>query len=284
MRYREIHPVKYLARFVECFWTLEGEVNGEAAQPERILPDGCIELILNFGASVREVKANGEEQHQPLTVLVGQMTRPVMIAPSGVVQLLGIRFQPGGTFPFLRLPMHELTNQVVELKALSAEFERDLLGCAKKESELLSKVASIQNLLGERVRGCKHESWLTSLAAQIVQRGGQISIDRLAADAGVSGRQMERRFLCEVGLSPKQLCRILRFQQIFRALNHDEATWATVAVDCGYYDQAHLIRDFRQFAGLTPAALLQHSSALTEYFTRKRRTSHLSNTALAGYL
>jgi AraC-like DNA-binding protein len=159
-----------------------------------------------------------------------------------------------------------------------------LLGCAEKESQLVSKVASIQKLLAERVRDCKHESWLTSLTAKIVQRGGQISIDRLVADAGISNRQLERRFLCEVGLSPKQLCRILRFQQIFRALNGNDATWAAVALDCGYYDQAHLIRDFRQFSGVTPAALLQHSSALTEYFTRKKRTSHLSNTALAGYL
>jgi len=80
MLYREIQPSPALAPFVECYWTLENDGSMTAAQPERLLPDGCVELILNFGARFREHKADGEEERQPQHLLVGQMTRPILIA------------------------------------------------------------------------------------------------------------------------------------------------------------------------------------------------------------
>ena len=101
---------------------------------------------------------------------------------------------------------------------------------------------------------------------------------QLATDAGISSRQLERRFLREIGVGPKLLGRILRFQQVFRAVERLDARWASIAVDCGYYDQAHLIRDFNQFAGQTPSVLLAEKSSLTNAFTRKARASHFSNT------
>ena len=98
MLYREFQPTPALAHFVECFWTLEDET--PAVQPERLLPDGCVELILNFGECFQEHKDDGRKERQPRHLLVGQMTQPVLIAPTGSVRLLAIRFHPGGTFPF----------------------------------------------------------------------------------------------------------------------------------------------------------------------------------------
>ena len=277
MLYREIQPTAALARFVECFWSLENDAGAAATQPERLLPDGCVELILNFGERFREHQDDGKSERQPQHLLVGQMTRPILITPTGSVQLLGIRFHPGGTLPFFRIPMQELTNRVTDLEALSSEFQNDLIRCAEETSSLL-KVAAVEKLLVERVRSCKHDSRLVSLVTKLVQNGGQVSVDQLATDAGVSSRQLERRFLLEVGIGPKLLSRILRFQQIFRAVDRHDEGWAAVAADCGYYDQAHLIRDFREFARQTPALLFENSSALTEAFTRKNRMSHFSNT------
>jgi len=83
----------------------------------------------------------------------------------------------------------------------------------------------------------------------------------------------------EVGLGPKLLCRILRFQQVFRAVERADKNWARIAADCGYHDQSHLIRDFRQFAGQTPSVLFEHFTPFAEFFTRKRRASDFYNTA-----
>jgi transcriptional regulator GlxA family with amidase domain len=117
------------------------------------------------------------------------------------------------------------------------------------------------------------------LAARIVDSGGLVAVDRLASDAGISSRQLERRFLREVGLGPKMLGRIIRFQQVFRAVEQCNSAWAEVAIECGYYDQAHLIRDFNQFARQTPAVLFSNQSAFTEWFTRKSRKSDFYNTS-----
>ena len=277
MFYREIQPKRALARFVECFWTLENDGCTTTAQPERLLPDGCVELILNFGERFREYKDNDREERQPQHLLVGQMTQPILIAPSGSVQLLGIRFHPGGTLPFFRIPMQEFTNLVTDLEAVASDFQHDLVRAVEGSSSLL-KVAAVEKVLVERARSRKHDSRLMSLVAKIVQNGGRVSVDQLARDAGVSGRQLERRFLSEVGIGPKLLCRILRFQEVFAAVDREEESWAAVAADCGYYDQAHLIRDFREFARQTPALLFENASVLTESFTRKHRMSHFSNT------
>ncbi len=289
MRYREFKPGAQLAPFVECFWTLDSYASGEtvltkpseAVEPERILPDGCVELILNFGSQFHEQRDDGQAEAQPMHFLVGQMTRPMLISPNGHVELVGIRFHPGGTLPFFRVDMQEVTDRVVELGALSRDLERQFVSRmdqVRSLSSLSLKIAMLEEVLAGLLLQPKNDQRLLQLAAKIVARGGQLTVAELAHDAGISSRQLERRFLSGVGIGPKLLCRILRFQQVFRAVERNDSGWAAVATDCGYYDQAHLIRDFQQFARQTPAVLFAQPNGLTHAFTRKDRTSDFSNT------
>ena len=120
MRYREVKPTPPLHSFVECFWSLEGDGFIDGSPPERILPDGCVELILNFGDRFLQ-HVGGEKRRQPRNFIVGQMTGPILISASGAVALLGIRFQPGGTRPFIELPANEITDRVVEIDGFSVD-------------------------------------------------------------------------------------------------------------------------------------------------------------------
>lgn len=275
MRYREIIPQPPLNRYVECFWTLEGA--STLAQPERILPDGCIELILNFGAQFSQ-HCDDTQKLQPRNFLVGQMTGPIMITPSGPVQLIGIRFHPGGTLPFVRMPLHEVTDQVVELGSFSSALERDLLRVAERPNLLSQKIRAIEEFLTTSLTNSRHDSWSMTIAARIIESRGLVAVEELATDAGISSRQLERRFLSDIGVGPKLLVRIIRFQQVFRAVEQSNNAWAEIALACGYYDQAHLIRDFNQFAQQTPAVLFSNQSVLTASFTRKSRKSDFYNT------
>lgn len=277
MQYREIKPAPVLSDYIECFWRLEAEA-APSVVPQRLLPDGCVELILNLGARFREFDAAGQSVLQPACLVVGQMTSPVLVAPTGAVKLLGIRFAPGGTLPFLPVAPGELTDRVTPLDAITTALERELNEALETADEWRARLASLEAALIRRLYAADWRSSLQPGLAQLIKNGGQISVTQLAADCGLSHRQLERRFMREVGLGPKLLSRILRFQQVFRAVESESADWADVAVACGYYDQAHLIRDFRQFAGQTPAVLFDDFSQLTEFFTRKRRTSHFSNT------
>ena len=278
MRYREVQPNNHLARFIECFWILDGEQPPIDSAPERILPDGCVEIILNLAAPFSAIDHDGRRTIQPQHFLVGQMTQPILIAPTGTVRLIGIRFHPGGTVPFIRLPMSETINRVVDLRAVASAFEHELLRAIDGEAELLERIAYLELALTRRLRQNKKEPRLLDLAANVVKAAGHVSLDDLAAQAAMSPRQLRRTFLQEVGIGPKLLCRLLRFQQVFAAVNRAENEWAEVAIDCGYYDQAHLIKDFRQFAAETPAALLHTPGNLTEAFLRKNRPSVFSNT------
>lgn len=280
MRYREYQPAPLLSKHVECVWTLEGAGRRESATPERILPDGCFELILNFGAPFREHKEAGRSELQPSRFVVGQMTRPALISPTGPVQLLGIRFAPGGALPFFPIPPGELTNRIAPLEDVAVALDRELSAHVYESRELAETIRIVESLLIRRMNAKEERgASLRKAISEIVRSGGQTSVDRLAKDLGVSGRQLERRFMGEVGLGPKLLCRILRFQQVFRAVERADKNWARVAADCGYHDQAHLIRDFRQFAGQTPSVLFEHFTPFAEYFTRKRRTSDFYNTS-----
>jgi AraC-like DNA-binding protein len=277
MRYQEYYPHAPLNRFVECFWTLEGSEN-IPFEPERVLPDGCAEIILNFGD--RFVQHQGDKRKiQPLHFLVGQITSPMLISPTGRVELIGIRFHPGGTAPFFRVPLSELTNRYVELEVLSKPLAKRVAEKVESLLTLQQKIDALEAILTHSIDLKRLDNSVLFLANNIVSSGGVISVDDLATSAGLSNRQLERRFLRSVGVSPKVLCRILRFQQVFRVVETDPA-WATLAVGCGYYDQAHLIRDFRQFADQTPAALFDSQSALSEAFTRKNRVSDFSNTRI----
>ena len=279
MHYSEVRPNDYLAPFIECFWMLEGAHAALTdAVPEKILPDGCAEIILNFAARFRAIDQNGLSEIQPSQFLVGQMTKPIFIVPTGDVRLIGIRFQPGGTFPFIDMPMGDAIDSVNELGAISSRLARELLTATDRESSMDVKIAALQSALANRLGKSKKEPRLLGLAASIVQSAGLVSVDELAAQAAMSSRQLRRRFLQEVGIGPKLLCRLLRFQRVFAAVDREDKEWAGVAFECGYYDQAHLIKDFRQFANQTPATLLDNSSNLTEAFLRKNRASVFSNT------
>lgn len=285
MRYQEFPVAPPLANHVECIWLLEGDdaqpiaAPAAAATAERLLPDGCFELILNFGALFQEHSETGGCELQPRRFVVGQMTQPVLVSPTGKVQLMGIRFAPGGALPFFSVSPADLTNRIVPLAAAAALLDRELSQRPYDARTLLEKLHWIQTALLHRLHARREKgASLHRAVAHIVRNGGQISVDELAGDLGISGRQLERRFLHEVGLGPKLLCRILRFQQVFRAVERADLNWASIAAECGYHDQAHLIRDFRQFAGQTPTVLFDPLPRFTEVFTRKQRMSDFYNT------
>jgi AraC-like DNA-binding protein len=282
MRYREIKPKPPLSQFIECFWTLEGQAAAEGGA-DPILPDGCAEMVLNFSERFRRQDETGRQDLQPSRLLVGQITEPMRVAPTGRVEVIGIRFNPGGTRPFFRFPIQELTNRYSSLDDFDRGLDREVETRLGEVPELDGKLRALESLLARRVDdGRDPDPRVSGAVDRILSRNGLVSVDDLARDADLSARQFERVFSREVGVGPKLLCRILRFQQVFRAADFSAGNWAAVAADCGYYDQSHLIRDFQQFAASTPAALVNQPGRLTEFFIRRNRPSLFSNTALLG--
>lgn len=281
MKYREIPPPPALAQFVECYWMLQS--NGSAANlpPQRILPDGCVEMIVNFAEPFAERTANGFAR-QPLSFVAGQMEKPLEIVPTGRVHILGIRFHPSGARRILGIPMRELSGKIAPLEALHRELAAAVRSaCTAGDSR--ERLRIIERALVKRAsEGRDADSVVWGALKRLLESDGCVSVEELTAAAGISRRQLERKFHDWVGLTPKTLGRILRFQRVFKALESGAANWAEIAAECGYYDQSHLIRDFRQFAGECPSALNVPQDSLTEYFMRKNRMTQFSKTTPRG--
>ncbi|HVT42757.1 MAG TPA: helix-turn-helix domain-containing protein [Thermoanaerobaculia bacterium] len=256
--YAVINPDRDLSPWIRCFWSLRDEGNVSSV-PERILPDGCSELIFHFAEPYREV-CHGEPVRQPASLLVAAVDRPIWIIPAARSEVFAVRFQPGAVSQFFAPAsiaevtggVHPARDVLPFLAALQERFapigdaERAALMSARLRAELARRLVSRADPLLVALRSSH----------------GTVSIESLAADAGISLRQAERRIRSLAGVGPKRLARVLRFHAAVESLLHAPET----ALLEGYFDQSHWIRDFREFAETTPAAFLREQIALNSLF------------------
>lgn len=279
MRYQELLPSPGLRPVVRCFWHLaaEGATGGVV---ERIVPDGCAEIVLNRAERFVRVEREGAARRQAEVLLVGQLRRAIRIAPTGVVDVLGIRFEPGGLHELCGLPMHELVDRDLCLGQVHARLcER--LARASAEPGLARRVAAVEALLARTLAAREHRRGangaLVERAVRLVERGASQS-ETLARALGIQRRALERMFHSQVGLAPKLFVRIRRLQGVLGALDGRRPAhgWAELAAAHGYTDQSHLIRDFRLLADTTPERYLAERTPMASLLEGAER-SHPSN-------
>ena len=221
--YVEIQPSEVLRPWVECFWRVTGAV-GE----QRILPDGCADLVFD--------RANGE------AIVVGTMTKPLLFTSRPESELLGVRFLPGRAAAFLRIPLAEITDARVPLADVWKGWNRDDLDVATLETELRRRLVLDRDLRVDQAIAC------------LIETGGAARVSNVAREAGLTRQHLARQFLFHVGVSPKVFARVVRFRRVLdTAQKSREVDWADLAAEHGYYDQSHLIGEFRELAGTTPS-------------------------------
>jgi AraC-like DNA-binding protein len=262
MQYREIKPGPSVGRFVKCYWILEDHCPAPVVQT--IVPDGRSELIINLAHPFQH-EIEGQWHAQPDIFFVGQITGPFLVRPQGPSTTIGVRFRPEGAGHLFGVPMSELTDAVMPLSDISRTLH-DLLDHLQELPSLAQHIVAIEEVLGALADRRVEDQLISAAVKTLEQANGSIGIRHLSDSFGLSSRQFERRFRTAVGIPPKLFCRMQRFQQVFQTINRADANWVDVAVICGYYDQAHLIRDFREFSGTTPTALTAAEFDLTRHF------------------
>jgi AraC-like DNA-binding protein len=254
MNYREHAPHPALAAFVECFWSAADPGGASAGAAETILPDGCPEWIFHFGAPYRSLEPDGSARLQGGSFLVGTLTHPLALAPTGPVHTMGVRFRPGGASAFLSEPLSELTDAAAPTVDLFGNGGRRVEDDARNAPDDASRRAVLERFLLSRLASRRPGRRDLDLAvAWILAGGGAVSIGAVAERLGKSRRQLERAFARGVGVSPKTLARIVRFQNLLRRSTRPGGAWSDLAAECGFADQAHLIREFREFSRATPS-------------------------------
>ncbi len=267
MQYFETLPSLALRPFIKRFWSLEQTAADALNSREPVLPDGCFEIVFNLSDRFWRFDSQERFDLQPQTLVAGQMTRRIVIGPSGNVKLFGIRFQPVGAHGFFGFPMCDLTDRIESLDSLMRVGGDEIEEKLWNASSFRERISIIESLMPQR--NCDgSDVKLDKAVDAVAAHRGRVSVSRLAASLGWSERKLERDFKTFVGVSPKTFARINRFSGVVRAL---ETTGPSKLLDhaheFGYYDQSHMINEFRGFAGESPTAFYDRSHRLSELFT-----------------
>ena len=236
--YREFRPPSRLVTSVECFWTSYAETDG----PHRVYPDGCMDLMYT------------REGGRSWLEVIGAMTEYVDAGATKGTEIFAIRFRPGGMG--LPLEASELRDTAVEWQAIHPHDAR-LLKTRLDDATTVSERIAIYSA----VLPAPETDSVRRAIAELERMRGMADLNWLARQANVSERQFRRLCVARAGLAPKQLARILRFRNSLRKLRGAKrGDLAALALDCGYYDQAHFIHEFHLFTGESPVRFLQSSS------------------------
>lgn len=270
MNYKTYSPIEDLTSYVKCFWTLDS--NGELiTEKQRIVPDGCMEMIFHYGSPYKQHLTNGKVIFQPTCFVFGQITSSLEIEPTADTGIFAVRFYPDGFAPFSPFAISQMANRATPLKELYEEqgikLERDILKASTTEERI--KICEVF-LLDRLVNPESINRIVKSSVEMILNLNGQLSVDELSGKIDVNRRQLERKFSSVIGLSPKKLSKIIRLQATLRMLvNQNFTSLTSIAYEGNYYDQAHFIKDFKdfkEFTGLSPKKFYANNLKMSALF------------------
>ena len=261
MPYQIQAPPEALAPFVEYFWSLQ---DAPAQAKGSVLPSGTLGLVVNLDEE--EIRIYDPDSVQGCrrfsgAVVSGAYGRPFITEAREHASAVGVHFRPGGAWPFFGLPLGELADGHADLEALwgrSASELRDRLCTAEAPAD---RFRILEAAFARRLDHARAGHAAVAIAIRELERE-KTSVGAVAEHVGLSRRRLIEVFTAQVGVTPKKFCRVRRFQRVLAATRRvDVPIWTRVALACGYFDQPHLIRDFVEFSGLSPAAFAQLRSA-----------------------
>ncbi|MBN9379132.1 MAG: AraC family transcriptional regulator [Chitinophagaceae bacterium] len=237
MQYITTPPHPALTPYIDAYWSVNGAGHGTVTN--RILPDGCVDIIFNVGEDDQVMKSGK-------AYLVGTMTRTIESMVNPDTHLVGVRFKPAAFSVFYKFSsLHEITDRAIECEKGLAPA----LACMKAPTEGWNK------FFLEKVSEPGHA--LFPILEDIQRRHGQVRVEELTRRHFVTARQLERSFKYYTGISPKEFINQARFRHALQAIRHRQPgkDLADIAFACGYYDQAHLSNEIRRYSGTMPSQL-----------------------------
>jgi len=246
-----------LADIVTSMWFGEGRT---AYQRDRILPSGQSQLLINLGPPQYRVEPGPPEVRVPFVDVwySGLHQGPIDTeAPHGNA-LLGVAFSAHGTFPWLGERMDGLSDRIIALADALGDgalrLRERLLNTASLEARFLGVERWLLARLKPRAIIHPAVRWAVD---KLAASGGRVPIEELAIQTGFTRKHLGNLFQQQVGLSPKALARVHRFRGALQLLDraNGQVPWAELAEQCGFYDQSHLINEFRRFTGFSPLEL-----------------------------
>lgn len=277
VNYYEFQPSAVLQPFVDCYWIKTFETDQfDETSTQSCLPLGTMELIFCVNNGSCHVMIDEKWEKLPSAYVVGLYRNTVIWSATGNTIKFGIRLKPESLLRLFKIPAASLFNTFTDLEVFFGKeiyrFADQILGTT--DPSTLIQIA--ETFLGKQLRNLKTERNYAFEASQIIRQAkGTLSIESLSEHVYISKRQLERSFKDQFGTSPKTYMRIIRFRNAYQQMQQisdSSPNWMEIIHKHGYADQAHFIRDFKEFTGDVPTSMLQKG----HYYYQLNQHSQLS--------
>jgi AraC-like DNA-binding protein len=253
MKYHEFQLSSPLADHIQSIWGMESESDEDIYPRSLIMPDGIVETIFHYERPFYTWQ-DDEQFIQPENFAISMMRKFVEIGSSGKTGFIAVRFYPWGAYHFFNEPVQNFLDQTIDASGLWGSDSKIIMEKIKKQGTTEQRFKLVEAFLLEKLKQFQKDEVRTDNAVKLIrQTKGTLSIESVCAETGFAKKQLQRKFLSTVGTTPKLFSRITRFLNICQNLKAEKSqTLTQLTHDCGFYDQAHFIKEFKAFSGFTP--------------------------------
>ncbi|WP_143307514.1 helix-turn-helix transcriptional regulator [Chitinophaga vietnamensis] len=261
-------PSAILAPYIKNYTVL---TIGKDLNNEVFYPSAYVDMVVNLSGSAATI-INGNRKDTPSIELLGHLTLPTRLSVSKGTTVLIARFFPYACPLFFPHPVAVFTNYATDLYDVEPAAMQQLYEQLQQAPLITGKIAVLETYLLQQLR--KNEKQLKKagivqqLCRQLSATHEQLNLPALARSSGISERYIQQLYLSHVGISPAAFVAVIRFNKSLDRVLSTPASLTSIAYECGYYDQAHFIKEFRKFTGITPSAarlsLMKHGEAFQQ--------------------
>ncbi|WP_433631531.1 helix-turn-helix domain-containing protein [Chryseobacterium cucumeris] len=251
----QISPSASLAPYIKSYTvvTIDKDLRDEV-----FYPSGYIDLIINISGGFAATVINGQYKNTPDIELLGHLTLPTRLSAAKGTSVLIARIFPHAATLFFSDPLSEFTNYATDMYDVTESENRNLYDRIMDTWDLCSKINVLEKYFLQKLK--KNESHLKKVAIlhvlnqQLFMNQNVLNLPVIAQSSGLSERYIQKLYLTNMGISPSSFASVTRFNKSLPMVLNTPESLTTIAYHCGYYDQAHFIKEFKKFTGITPSA------------------------------
>ncbi|MDX1409128.1 MAG: AraC family transcriptional regulator [Saprospiraceae bacterium] len=267
MVFERFQPGPDLEHLIREIWVVEDP--RDTINRQKIIPDGYCEIVIHYGDPYR-INLHGQWETQARVLLSTQLSGHFYLENTGQSGMLGIKLLQTTPYLLFNPDMPSLTDRVVDLATINREAVRLLDPLTDPALAMGARVARAWEVMGAlAVPQTDEVRSIQAVADELVRLHGMVDITDLAQRHAMSKRTLERRFKRCIGLSPKFFARIQQFNYIFNSMQDDDQAWVDIALNAGYFDQSHFIRNFRAFTGEQPSRYGFDEQNMANFFLKR---------------
>ncbi|KAA2224011.1 helix-turn-helix transcriptional regulator [Chryseobacterium sediminis] len=251
----QISPSASLAPYIKSFTvvTIDKDLTDEV-----FYPSGYIDLIINISGGAAATIINGKRKDTPDIELLGHLTLPTRLTVAQGTVVLIARIYPYAGILFFSDPLSEFTNYATDMYDVAKSESRDLYDRIIQANGLHTKINILETYFLQQLKKnetrLKKTKILQELSQQFFMNHHILDLPVMAKDSGISERYIQKLYLTNMGISPSSFAAVIRFNKSLQMVLNTPQSLTTIAYDCGYYDQAHFIKEFKKFTGISPSA------------------------------